>query len=145
MSEVEALVRAEVEALHRFLVGWFGGALAESAFDAGFADRLDQDLVFIPPAGSVLGRPALLSAVRAGHGSNRDFRIAIRNVRVHRAFGDTVIATYEEWQRNALSSTPPDNARVATVVMATGGAPRWLHIHETWLPDAIALAGPYDF
>lgn len=145
MSEVEVRLKAEVEALHRFLVGWFSGALAETTFEAAFADRLDRELVFIPPAGPVLGRPALLSAVRDGYGSNRDFRIAIRNVRVHRVLGDMVIATYEEWQRNALSSTPPDNARVATVVMDIGGTPRWLHIHETWLPDAVALAGPYDF
>ncbi len=145
MSEVEKRVRAEVEALHRFLVGWFSGALAEAVFETAFADRLDPELVFIAPAGSVLGRPVLLSAVRDGYGSNPDFRIAIRNVRVHRVLGDKVIATYEEWQRNALSSTPPDNARVATVVMDIGGTPRWLHIHETWLPDAVALAGPYVF
>ena len=59
-----------------------------------------------------------------------------------------MLATYEEWQRNALASTPPDNGRVATVLFEDDRAEdrlRWLHIHETWLPEEVMAAGPYDF
>ena len=83
--------------------------------------------------------------MRRAHGSNPDFRIAIRNVVVRRVMPDVVLATYEEWQRNALASTPPDNARLATVAFARTEPLRWLHVHETWLPGEVAAAGPYDF
>ena len=142
---IEERVREEIEALHRFFVGWFSGALPESDFEDGFLARFDADFLLIPPAGTLLGLDALASGIRAGHGSNAQFRIAIRNVRVHRAAGGVVLATYEEWQRNALASKPPDNARIATVWFAEADPLRWLHVRETWMPDAVAEAGAYDF
>ncbi len=141
-----AQVRAEVEALHEFFVGWFGGTLPETVFKADFLDRFAADLVFIPPAGHFFGLEDLAGSVRQGYGSNADFRVQIRNVNVHHVFPEHVLATYEEWQRNARASTPPDNARLATVLFQIDGDRlRWLHIHETWLPQALMAAGPYDF
>ena len=145
MDDIEDIVREEVESLHRFFVGWFSGELAQDAFERGFAVRFAPDLVFIPPAGALLALDDLTPSIRNGHGSNPDFRIAIRNVKVHRVLENHIIATYEEWQRNALASKPPDNARIATVVFERTIPLTWLHIHETWMPEEIALAGPYDF
>ena len=45
----------------------------------------------------------------------------------------------------ARASTPPDNARVATVLFKNVEPLQWLHVHETWLPSAVASAGSYDF
>ena len=141
-------VAAEIEALHVFFVQWFSGAIIEdeSAFDQGFLSRLDPASVLIPPAGNVLPMAELASGIRSAHGSNPQFRIAIRNVQVRWEFGDHIVATYEEWQRNALASTPPDNGRVATVLFHdSAGTLIWRHIHETWLPENVMSAGPYDF
>ena len=66
-------------------------------------------------------------------------------MRVRLELSGHVIATYEEWQRNALASTPPDNGRVATAVFERGERLKWLHIHETWVPPEQMAAGPYDF
>ena len=145
VTQIEAEVRAEIEALHQFFVGWFSGALPPHSFETSFLPRFSQDLVFIPPAGHQLGLEELAASVRKGHASNPDFRVSIRNVRICREFPTLVIATYEEWQRNALASTPPDNGRVATVVFERGEPLRWLHIHETWVPPDEMAAGPYDF
>jgi len=142
---LEAQVRTEIEALHEFFVGWFTGALPESAFQEGFLDRFDADFILVPPAGVTLGIDELASGVHGAHATNPEFRIAIRNVRVRRVHGDWVLASYEEWQRNALASTPPDNGRAATVLFEIGEPMRWLHVHETWLPDEVLAAGPYDF
>ena len=142
---VEARVREEVEALHSFFVEWFSGALAKSEFGPGFFSRFDPDFVLIPPAGSLLKLEDLASSVRQGHASNPDFRIAIRNVEVRRILDGQILATYEEWQRNALASTPPDNARIATVVFKNVEPLQWLHVHETWLPASVASEGRYDF
>ena len=145
MHDLESDVRNEVEAVHRFFVDWFSGAAPEGAFESRFVDRLDPDMVFIPPAGARVGFDALVSSIRKGRGSNPDFRVAIRKVQVHRVLDDHIVATYEEWQRNALMSSPTDNGRIATVLFARAQSFRWLHIHETWLPDAVMAAGPYDF
>ena len=57
----------------------------------------------------------------------------------------TAVATYEEWQRNALASEPANNGRIASVLFATSDALQWVHVHETWLPADVMAAGPYDF
>ena len=144
-SDIQETVRLEIEALHHFFVGWFTGRLPKSAFESCFLDRFSDNLVFIPPAGQLLGVGDLASAVWDLYSSNPDFRIAIRQVRVQRHFDNYVIATYEEWQRNARASTPPDNGRLATVLFRHSEPLKWLHIHETWLPPETMSAGPYDF
>ncbi|MGB1016836.1 MAG: hypothetical protein ACPG4T_22035, partial [Nannocystaceae bacterium] len=80
------------------------------------------------------------------YGNSPGFAIAIRRVQVRWQRGTTILATYEEWQRNARRSTPPDNGRAATVLFEDLGTRlSWLHIHETWLPAEIMAAGPFDF
>ena len=142
---LEEMVREEVVALHDFFVGWFSGKLATDAFETQFLARFDEDFILIPPAGIVLPLQDFKTVFFDAHGSNPDFRIAIRNVRLRRLMGGFVLATYEEWQRNALASEPPDNGRVASVVFAASSPLKWLHVHETWLPESIASQGPYDF
>ena len=142
---IEENVRTEVEDLHRFFVGWFSGALDESEFETGFLNRFESEFLLIPPVGSLLTLSELTSSIRCAHGSNPDIRIAIRNVRVRREFDGVIVATYEEWQRNAIASTPAENARIATVLFKKTEPLQWLHVHETWIPESVMTAGPYDF
>ena len=144
-NDLEQQVQQEIDELHEFFVGWFSGAIAEPQFNDAFLSRFCEDVVFIPPAGVQLGLTDLISWIKTAHGSNTDFRIAIRNVKVHCVMPTHVLATYEEWQRNAINSTPPDNGRIATVLFERGEGLRWRHIHETWLPAEQIAAGPYDF
>ena len=134
-----------MEALHTFFVGWFSGSLPEHEFEAGFLNRFDPDFLLIPPAGTLLTLDELAAGVRRAHATNPEFRIAIRNVTVRRMLDGHILATYEEWQRNALASKPPENARLATVLFENTEPLRWLHIHETWMPASVAAKGPYDF
>ncbi len=144
-NSVQVRVRIEIEELHEFFCSWFTGKLPKSDFEAKFLARFSPDLGFIPPAGRLLGLKDISSAVFAAHASNPDFRIQIRKVVVQREFDGYILATYEEWQRNALASKPPDNGRIATVLFSSGDPLKWLHIHETWLPEAIMAADPYAF
>ncbi len=144
-NELEDIVRAEIEALHEFFVGWFTGALDFSSFDEGFIARFAPDFLLIPPAGIILSLEELSSGIRNTYDTNPDFRIAIRNVKIQRVLDNEIIATYEEWQRNALASTPPDNGRLATVIFKSVKPLQWLHVHETWMPGSIQAAGPFDF
>jgi hypothetical protein len=143
--EPEDVVRSEIEGLHAFFVGWFSGALPSSEFESGFRVRFASDFLLVPPAGTLLTLDQLSESVRSAHATNREFRIAIRNVTLRRRFAGHILATYEEWQRNALASKPPDNARIATVLFRDTRPLQWLHIHETWMPEAVSRAGPYDF
>ncbi len=138
-------VKTEIEALHEFFVAWFTGKISEQDFDTNFLHRFDSEFLLIPPAGVILSLQDIATSIREGYNSNPNFRIAIRNVQVRRVFSGYILATYEEWQRNALASTPPDNARLATVLFTDTRPLRWLHIHETWMPKDVAEAGPYDF
>jgi hypothetical protein len=138
-------IKHEIEALHAFFVAWFTGQAAESQFGAEFLGRFDPDFHLIQPAGNVLKLKDIAEAIRSRYASNPDFRIAIRNVQILRILPGHVLATYEEWQRNALASTPANNARLASALFSADLPHRWVHVHETWLPEAIARAGPYDF
>lgn len=138
-------VRLEIETLHEFFVGWFGGTLAEARFEPDFLARFDAKFELIPPAGSTLSLDAFATSVRAARATNPPFRIAIRKVRILREEAGLILAGYEEWQRHALASKPPENGRVATVLFAAGESLRWLHVHETWLPPEVQAHGPYDF
>jgi len=147
-ASLEKAVSTEIEALHGFFISWFGGRRPESEleFDTDFAARLDKSFILVQPAGVTLQKDELLAAIRSGYGSNAEFRIAIRAVKVRQAFGAHVLVTYEEWQRNAKASEPADNARVATVLFRIErDRLHWLHVHETWLPHDIMEVGPYDF
>ena len=142
---IEDRVRQEVEDLHHFFYGWFRGELPGESFEPQCSVRFAPELVFIPPAGRLYGLEDLVSMIRDGYGTNPEFRVCIRNVAVRGRFGGYVLATYEEWQRNARASVPADNGRIATVLFAEDDTLRWRHIHETWLPDEVMAAGPYDF
>jgi hypothetical protein len=56
--------------------------------------------------------------------------------------GGLVLATYEEWQRQADGS---GSGRLSSVVFRQQpGTPNgllWLHVHETWLPQAVQRRG----
>ena len=148
MNETQAT--KEIEALHAFFEDWFGGLIKaeEAVFQERFASRFHDDCELIQPSGATLSREVFFKAVLDSHDSSPDFRIAIRNVRVRFVLpGGYTLVTYEEWQRNAVNSTPSDNARAASVLFSESNSaqPHWMHIHETWLPAAQTPAERFDF
>lgn len=145
MATLKAL-RKEIEDLHVFFEDWFSGRSSSDEFAARFDHRFDEQTLLIQPGGAALPLDQFKEGLRAAHGSNPDFRIQIRNVTLRREFGELALVTYEEWQRNALASRPPDNARVSSVLFDTSGETlTWLHIHETWLPEDQVTSDRFDF
>lgn len=145
MDDLEAAVRTEIEALHRFFVRWFTGSAGPAELDDLFVRRLDEDVVFMSPDGHRMGRDGLVGLFRNAHGNNPDFRIAIRDVTVRRDLGAYLLATYTEWQKGARSSAKAENARFTTVLLKKADPFLWLHIHETWLPEADRARGSFEF
>jgi hypothetical protein len=141
------LVREEIESLHCFFVGWFSGRIEKNKdlFAAEFLKRFDPTFQLIPPAGNLLGLDQLAGLLLSSHGANPEFRIAIRDVQVRQYDSGFVLATYQEWQRGALASTPANNARISSAIFRVDHGLKWFHVHETWLPREVMEAGPYDF
>ena len=144
MTTLETVTKEIVE-LHDFFTEWFNGTANRDQLEPLFLSRMHKDLMFISPEGQVMTVDMLKSGFDQGYGSNPEFRIAIRDVDVRCERGDLVLATYTEWQRGAARSASSNNARVTTVLMELGEPLTWLHVQETWLPEALRRAGPFDF
>lgn len=145
MSNLEKGLREEVELLHRFFARWFNGTAAPAELAEIFLPRMDPETFFVSPDGYRLERDGLVSMFEEAHGSNPDFRIAVREVRLLREIGDTLLITYSEWQRGARASARSENGRVTSALLRRGQPFKWLHVHETWLPEAEQASGDYDF
>ena len=145
MSDLEQDLREEVELLHRFFVRWFNGTAAPAELAEIFLPRMDVETYFVSPDGYRLERDGLVAMFEDAHGSNPDFRIAVREVRLLREIGDTLLITYSEWQRGARASARSENGRITSALIRRDRPFKWLHIHETWLPEAEQASGDYDF
>ena len=143
-------VTDEIIALHDFFTEWFPGRCAqdESLFNARLTDRMDENLILVQPGGRSIDKQTFCDAVWSGYGKSPDFRAIIRNVELRPVtLEGHVLVTYEEWQRGAVNSMPEDNARTASVLFALEDEKprRWIHIHETWLPDDRITPQSMDF
>ena len=143
--ELEEAVREDVVALHDFFVGWYGGELPQSAFETEFLARLDPAFTIIMPSGAELDMATLSGAMQDAFGRKPGFRIEIRNVRLKYLTETTVVATYEEWQRNTREAAETGTGRPSTVVFDRDGSLRWRHVHETWLPEDVVRADSFEF
>ena len=134
-------VREEIDDLHRFFQEWFLGVRPET--DAEFArveGALTDSFALVSPDGTLLEREALLARLKRAHGkrAGESFRIWVRAVRLRDEVGPRLLVSYEEWQE----TDDGVNARQSTAWFAvTPGEGvrrdrlRWVHVHETWLPD----------
>ncbi len=125
----------EIAALHDFFQAWYRGVADDQDFRQ-FEAALADDFVIVVPDARVLERDAIVGAVRGQRASDPEIVIEIRNVRAHRSDSDSALFTYEEWQ---MRTGQPARGLLSTVVFgrddhARNGL-RWLHVHETWLPE----------
>ena len=145
-----ASIATEVDRLHQFFVAWFSGTADNdpAVLERELLSALGPELRYVLPGGECLARATLAEGLGQAHGINPEFRIKIDEVRLTASQGSLCVATYREWQRGAKNSAP-ENGRMSTAVFETDGAApgglRWLHIHETWLPEAVVSAYAFDF
>ncbi len=144
-------VVSEVEGLHDFFMDWYAGRCPrdQAVFANGAGSRMIDGFTIVMPGGGFLSRDEILPLIENGYGINDRFKIKIRNVQVLHETADIVLASYEEWQREAVNSTPPENGRLSSALFlrdpSRDSGLIWRHVHETWLPADVMAAGPYDF
>lgn len=129
---LEDSVRLEIEEIHAAFEAWLAGregaslARAESVLAEGF--RL------VSPGGVLVEREPLLAGLKGARGKlGADFRIEVRAVDARELGEDLVLATYEEWQ-DGLGRLGRQSS--ALLRARSEGGVDWLHVHETWLPEA---------
>jgi hypothetical protein len=145
-----AQIETAIHDIHDFFTDWVGGRCPGDAdtFRRNALDRLADDLVAIMPGGRSFGKKDFEGYMKSIYGSNPDFRIKIRDIRLNYQSGDLAVVNYHEWQRNAKDSDEPNNGRVTTMVVRDRGmsaTPEILQVHETWLPKDVVASGDFDF
>lgn len=137
-------VTKEIVELHDFFTEWFKGTVERQQLEPRFLSRLHEGFVFIPPDGQVITRELLKEIFDRGYGTNNYFKIQIRDVTICHEVGNLMMATYTEWQVGAIQSENT-NARVVSILIEMTTPVKWLHIHETWLPESVRPADSFDF
>lgn len=135
---LRAAIQEEIEALHALFVAWFTGSAEPIDEDfRAIEDALDTPFVLISPSGRLQKRDALLQSLRKAHGcfQGSDFTIWIKDVRLQHLRGGTILATYEEWQRHKGKERGRLSSALFVQEEETPRGLRWLHVHETWLPE----------
>jgi hypothetical protein len=125
-----AAFEAEVRDLHAFFERWFAGTAESGELER--LDVLDDSFHMIGPDGRQQTVDEVRSAIEDAHG-RRPMQIEIRNVRVHPT---APVGTYEEWQTSDGVVTGRTSSAVMAVDPSAPNGLRWVHLHETWLPDA---------
>jgi hypothetical protein len=126
----------EVIQLHQFFEAWLAGSLTKSRETyQRFESVMAEDFGMIPPDSELLPREVITDIIWQEHGAKApSFKIEIRNPSVRKLTEALYLASYEEWQ---FDSEP--TARIATALMKEEPSGiRWLHVHESWLPQAPA-------
>jgi hypothetical protein len=141
----------EVDDLHNLFLAWYAGEHAKNRnwYDLNIASRMDSGFSIVAPDGAVLDYGQILDLIYEGHGMSNEFRIKTRYARMLWQSGDFLLIAYEEWQHHAVNTPVSENGRISTALLirdaSLPGGLRWLHVHETWLPDAVQKAGDYNF
>lgn len=125
-----ASFEAEVRELHAFFERWYSGAADPSEFSR--LDVLANTFLLIGPDGRTAAAGEVREMIKASHG-RRPIDFTIRNVTLR---PDAPVGTYEEWQTEAgITSGRLSTAAMMPAAHRPNGL-EWLHLHETWLPDA---------
>ena len=85
MTLQTAQIETAIHDIHDFFTDWVGGRCPGDAetFQRNALDRISDDLVAIFPAGRRFGKEEFKGYMSSIYGSNPEFRIKIRDIRVN--------------------------------------------------------------
>lgn len=147
MSNDLERVRTYIVDVHKFISDWVSGKESDPAKWPEFKKNMSPNFMVVMPAGKGFGLDNFTSYMTSIHGKNPKFKIQIRNVTLRHKVGDVFVVMYEEWEKDAMDSTPANNGRQTSMVLRDRGGTNFeiLHLQETWLPAEQVAADPFDF
>ena len=131
-------VQQEITRLHDFFVEWMTGTILQSDKNfAQFTDSISENFYIVAPSGQLTQRGALVERLYHAHNQRHDFSIRVEDVQVRHTFGDVIIATYEEWQKDGNDKiTALLSTAVFTIDKLKPNGLLWQCVHETRLPQS---------
>jgi hypothetical protein len=136
-------VLAEIEDIHAFFTGWFGGRVEKTeAVYARFRNALDPRFGQVNPRGLYRDHARIVVDVWEHWNwfpGDPNYRIWVARSRVrHLIGGDHALAVYEEWHNYQGENV----GRTCTALLArSAAAPKgvaWVEMHESLLPPGTA-------
>ena len=148
MKEIKQKIEKEIVDLHKIFVHWFTGALDRKALAPKLASRFFEETIFISPQGASLSYEDLMMMFENGYGRmNSNFKIVISDVELLQEIGDYYLVNYKEWQTKDPNPQLNGNytVRKTTVLMSKQQPFKWLHIHETMMPNPSEIVEDWRF
>ena len=129
--------KTEIVELHQFFVAWYKGERQQDAVER-FNQVMARDFRIVMPDARVIARDPLIKVMTESYGKYRGktFEIQIRNVSVIPVGTGMLLATYEEWQDSGDGMKGRLSSALFRVQAHAPNGLEWVHVHETWLPDA---------
>ena len=138
MKEFERSIKKEIIELHDIFVDWFTGNSDKTDLKNKLTSRFHEDSIFITTKGESVNYSNLMLMFENGYGKmNTDFKIAISDVEILQEVGDYILTNYIEWQTNDANPEANGNynVRKTTLLISKEKPFKWLHTHETMLPN----------
>jgi len=142
MKEIRERIKQEIEDLHHLFVNWFTGKADKSELKRELNTRFSQETKFISTAGDTINYESLMLMFENGYGkTSKEFKIVISDFELVQEIGDYVLANYVEWQTTSSNTKASGNftARRSTVLISRQSPFKWLHIHESMIPQSDGL------
>ncbi len=135
--DVALACEEEIVGLHVFFQAWFLGGFSDRARGfKRFTEVMDPGFAMVSPRGTATTLSELSTALQGAFGTwSKGSSIEVVDISLRHVHTDLALLTYVEMQH----VQGKDTARLSTVLMrqheATPNGVRWLHVHETWMPD----------
>ncbi len=138
MIELKQNIAQEIIDLHKIFVKWFTGTLNKKDLENKLGSRFNTETLFISTKGESIPYPNLMTMFENGYGKmSLDFKIAISNVELLHEIGAYILVNYIEWQTSDPNPQSSGNytVRKTSALISKQQPFKWLHIHETMMPN----------
>ena len=127
-------IQKEIVQIHQYFENWYNGSCSkdDAEFDLNVSNRFCDNFKIVMPDGTLYQKNEILSVIKDGFGTSRDFKIEIKMISAEAIEKDIFLALYEEWHTEPGSNK---EGRIAAVILKKNDQCllgfEWVHCHES--------------